>query len=129
MHRTVPARAIARLLTVTAVLAGLFAMHGLPAQACPGGAGAVMSEAMSADATSHHATPTSGDAAAPAMSGHGSVCAATLTPRGSDTSSGVTPVLVTSTPPTRTVHPRRPRDRGPPLAKADLLTTLCVSRT
>lgn len=106
-------RRTARLLTVCAVLVGVFAMHGLPAQACAGGTGTAMGVATSA---AHNA-----------MSEHGTPCVATLTPRGFDVSLVVLPLVETSMPPTRSPESWSRQDRGPPLS--DLLSKLCVSRT
>jgi hypothetical protein len=140
MRGTAPARAIARLLTLGAVLAGLFAMHGLAAQACPGGTG-MSAPVMTAPATAHPGgiTPMRGPKAAALpsadadMPGHGTVCVFTPAPRG--ISALLALLLLAATVPL--VSPAWPvvgvrspiSHRAPPHGGAELLTTLCVSRT
>ncbi|WAL69683.1 DUF6153 family protein [Amycolatopsis cynarae] len=141
----VSAGAIARLLIACAVLAGLFAMHGLPAQGCAAGSG-VHATAMSMTTTERGA-----EAVAPAVS-QGDRTAAHPGTQGDRTAGGVACVF---TPASRGIdallvflllaatvalawpaplpgfagrgHPRS--HRAPPRTGARLLTTLCVSRT
>ncbi|MBB5890270.1 hypothetical protein [Kutzneria kofuensis] len=107
----------ARLLTVLAVLAGVFLMHGLPAQDCSG-----------------VAMPTMTAVAHPGMdmgSGHGGVCVFTTPSRDQAPLLAlvllVVAVLLTVL--WRPLLVGGPSRRGPPLAGAQLLTMVCVSRT
>jgi hypothetical protein len=112
----------ARLLTLFALLAGIFLMHGLPAQSCAAGAGD-----MPAMVDVGH-----GVQVEPAMSpGHGSPCVFTAPSRDQ------VPVLalvllvvgVLLTMLWRPLLVGGPSRRGPPLAGARLLNLVCVSRT
>ncbi|EWM12543.1 hypothetical protein KUTG_02847 [Kutzneria sp. 744] len=106
----------ARLLTVFAVLAGVFLMHGLPAQDC--------SAAMPAMGAVAHTGMDMG-------SGHGGVCVFTTPSRDH------LPILalvllfvaVLLTVLWRPLLVAGPSRRGPPLFGARLLTVVCVSRT
>ncbi len=144
------ARATARLIAMCAVLAGLFAMHGLPAQGCPGGVEA------SAPSMAHPVTVvTAADglemAAGMAVSASRPLAYA-VAEAGAD--AGEAGVLCVSTPPSpgwagllalllgvgvlglasvlgladRATRPRGQRRRAPPLAGSALLMNLCVSR-
>ncbi|MGH4007493.1 MAG: hypothetical protein ACRDTH_04885 [Pseudonocardiaceae bacterium] len=146
MSGTPSARAIARLLMVGAVLAGVFLMHDLPAQACPGGTGMPASSMTATPAlTAHSGEPTQVAAAAhgemahalPAAhattTGHGSVCVSTPPPRSHD---GLLTLLLAAgalASPARLLHVDSQRGRAsrraPPPTESELLTTLCVSRT
>ncbi len=143
MRGKVPARAIVRVLTLFAVLVGLFLMHGLPAQACSGGTGmsaTVMTQTApggpdgQALVGTAHALTTVGSAALPAAPGHGAVCLFVSPPRGIDAllallllAAAVALVRIVR-PPLGAVGGRR-RHRAPPRAGMELLTRLCVSRT
>ena len=135
MRNTASARAIARLLTVCAVLAGLFFMHGLPAQACSGGTGDM--SAMTTTSTAGHqdgVTPAAGVAHREMVTAaveHGTACVFTPAPRGLDALLAL--LLLAATVGLASAQ-RLPnsgghRHRAPPLTGATLLTTLCVSRT
>jgi len=107
----------ARLLTVFAVLAGVFLMHGLPAQDCSGAA------AMPSMTAVAHTGMDMG-------SGHGGVCLFTTPSRDH---APVLPLalLFVAVPLTVVWRPRLvggPSRRGPP-SGAELLTMVCVSRT
>ena len=139
MRGTASAGAMARLLTVCAVLPGLFLMHGLPAQACPAGT-AMPAAAMSATGHAEHPAlavhARSGQAiAVPAPAVHGTPCVFTPASRGIDVLMALLLLLaaaVASVLPPRVALGgiRCPRShRAPPRAGAQLLTTLCVSRT
>lgn len=134
-----------RLLFRCVVLAGLFCMHVLPAQGCPGGSG------MSAGMTPPSASPVSPMTGSPGATTHvdpaspglaalqvqpatgGAVCLAR--PPDRDGTAGLICLLmlvvVAVCAPTRSL--RRIRRgatwRAPPLRGAALLTALCVSRT
>lgn len=139
MRGTLSAGAIARLLTVCALVGGLFLMHGLPAQACAGGNG-MATTAMTGMATggpAGHATlggaPVHGDHATVrhAAPGHGTPCVVTPAPRGLDALLALlllaaTAALAASARPARSASRGR---RAPPRAGPGLLATLCVSRT
>lgn len=146
------ARATARLVTVCAVLAGLFFMHGLPAQGCSGGVGAsapsmahpatvataggepdMAAAAMAASAShslAHSVSTVGADAGEP-----GALCVSTPPPPGwaglLALLLGVIVVGLASTPgsPDRATQSRNQRLRAPPLAGSALLRNLCVSRT
>jgi hypothetical protein len=142
------ARASARLLTVCAVLAGLFFMHALLAQGCPGGTGmpasatpaSVMPVAAMADqhteATGHGATPHAPAAVPTHTAADNGVCVATPPKR--NAAGGLAYALALAAA-VSTALPRydprmRRRGRGathraPPLGGAALLTALRVSRT
>ncbi len=146
MGGTFSARAIARLLSVCGVLAGVFLMHALPAQACAGGAmpGSAMTAAPGPMRHVGHSAALgapAGTGTLPSLttrgleSGHGNVCVSTSPPRGVN---GLIALLllaaagafvVTTRLPDQGGRPRRARHRGPPRAGSALLTTLCVSRT
>jgi len=140
MRSTASARAIARLLTVCAVLAGLFFMHGLPAQACSGGTGD-MSATTATSATGHQGGTTLGAGAAhgemvaavTAAAGHGTACVFTPAPRGLDALLALLLLAATVAPASVRGRPNsgghRISHRAPPPAGAALLTALCVSRT
>lgn len=147
------ARVLARLMML-AVVVGLFVMHGLPAQACAGGGGmspsdpvATSGEQMPAQMSAQSSVadavasphPTRPDrpltAARSAMPGHGAACVFTAPARNPAAALlallvlAAVALLVTPTP-SRTGRLRRPfQHRGPPRGGAELLTTLCVSRT
>ncbi|QUQ67562.1 hypothetical protein [Kutzneria sp. CA-103260] len=110
-------RTSARLLTLVAVLVGVFAMHGLATRDCSG----VAMSSMAAHA-------------APGMdmgSGHGGVCVFTAPSR--DQAPVLALVLlavaVLLTALWRPMLVPGPRRRGPPLFGAGLLTMVCVART
>jgi len=142
MRGTVSAGAIARLLTVCALVGGLFLMHGLPAQACAGGSG-MATTAMTGMATGGpggqailSGAPVHGDhaAARPAGPGHGAPCVFTPAPRGLDALLALlllatTAALAASARPARGAGPASRGRRAPPRAGPELLATLCVSRT
>lgn len=144
---------MARLITVCAVLAGLFVMHGLPAQGCPGGMEASApsmthlsmvhpvtvatvagrldtATATLAGSVSHPlAHPPSGaDAGEP-----GELCMSTPPPPGwaglalllGTSVVGLASVLDSAD---RATRPKGQRRRAPPLAGCALLMNLCVSR-
>lgn len=145
-------RAAARLVAVCAVLAGLFAMHGLSGQGCPGGLGAPTT---SMRHPVRMATATDGPALAAAamatsvsrplmhskvtigMDGQlGEVCLATTPSSGWAARLlallvGVSVIGVTTAlrSPTVISHPDNCQRRAPPLAGSTLLRELCVSRT
>jgi hypothetical protein len=106
----------ARLLTVFAVLAGVFLMHGLPAQDCSGAAMPSMT------AVAHTGMDMD--------SGHGGVCVFTTPSR--DHAPLLALVLlfvaVLLTVVWRPLLVGGPSRRGPP-SGAELLTLVCVSRT
>ncbi|MGH3867990.1 MAG: hypothetical protein ACRDQ4_18070 [Pseudonocardiaceae bacterium] len=144
------ARATARLIAVCAVLAGLFVMHGLPAQGCPGGVEA------SAPLMAHSATVVTaadGPDMTAGMAGSASrPLAYAVAEAGAD--AGESGVLCVSMPPSpgwagllalllvisvvglasvlgladRATRPSGQRRRAPPLAGSALLMSLCVSR-
>ncbi|MFD9892898.1 hypothetical protein ACFWY9_26430 [Amycolatopsis sp. NPDC059027] len=121
-------RVIARLLTLCALLTGVFLMHGLPAQACAGGA-------MAEHGIGHAmpAPPMAGLPNAAPASEHGSVCVSTPPPRGWAALLLLlllAVVLISVSPPLSATRrfARFLRHRAPP-RPPDLLTTLCVSRT
>jgi hypothetical protein len=143
MRGTVSAGAIVRLLTVCALVTGLFLMHGLPAQACAGGSG-MATTAMTGMATSGpggqaiilSGAPVHGDhaAARPAVPGHGTPCVFTPAPRGLDALLALlllaaTAALAASARPARGTRSAPRSRRAPPRAGPELLATLCVSRT
>jgi len=107
----------ARLLTALAVLAGVFLMHGLPAQDCSGAAMPTMA------ATAH--------AGMDMGSGHGGVCVFTTPTR--DHAPILALVLlfvaVVLTVLWRPLLVGGPSRRGPPVFGARLLTVVCVFRT
>lgn len=129
MRGTASAGAMARLLTVCAVLIGLFLMHGLPAQACPAGT------AMSAVTTGHAEHPVLGLGAHGDQAAHGTPCVFTPAPRGIDAMLTLllllaSAVVLVSPPRPALVGDRHPRrHRAPPRTGEQLLTRLCVSRT
>jgi hypothetical protein len=140
MRSTASARAIARLLTVCAVLAGLFFMHGLPAQACSGGTGGM--SAMTATSTAGHQdgiTLGAGSAhremvaTVTAAAGHGTACVFTPAPRGLDALLALllfaATVALASAQRLPNFGGHRISHRAPPPIGATLLTALCVSRT
>ena len=107
----------ARLLTALAVLAGVFLMHGLPAQDCGGAAMSSMS------AVAH--------TGADMDSGHGGLCVFT-TPshdQGPLLALALLFVAVVLTVVWRPLLVGGPSRRGPPRSGAELLTVVCVSRT
>lgn len=141
MSGTAPAWATARLLMVCAALVGLFFMHGLPAQSCPGAAGApdttmtpmpAAASTMAPGPTRHrmaHGVSDGGDT----VSGHGGVCVSTTPPRGLDLlvqsalMAAIALVLTTSLP---WPGPRSRAGRAAlPRAGPDIRARLCVSRT
>ena len=140
MLGTASARAIARLLTVCAVLTGLFLMHGLPAQGCAAGIG-MPATAMPAAATTGHSEHPAPAAlahddqavAAPAAAEHGIPCVFTPAPRGLGGLSALllaaTVALVSFARPTFGGDRYSRSRRAPPRTGSELLTTLCVSRT
>ena len=113
---------IARLLTLCAVLVGVFLMHGLPAQSCAGGS---MPVTMTVMAPVHVAPLTE------MGPGHDDLCVFTMPSHGSD---GLLALLLIAVvawfaplwPSSRVFRHRR---RGPPLAGVRLLSQVCVSRT
>jgi hypothetical protein len=144
------ARATARLVAVCAVLAGLFFMHGLPAQerrrprgvrtvdGAPGngghfaGAPDMAAGAMAASVRHplpHPAAEVGADAGEP-----GALCMSTPPPLGwaglLALLLGVSIVGLVSVPgpPDRATRPSNPRRRAPPRAGSTLLMNLCVSR-
>jgi hypothetical protein len=146
------ARAMARLVAVFAVLAGLFAMHGLSAQGCPGGIEAsAPSMAMAHPARVVTAVDGFDMAAGMAVSASHPLAYA-VAEAGAD--AGESGVLCVSTPPPpgwagllalllgvgvvglasilgladRATRPSGQRRRAPPLAGSALLMNLCVSR-
>ncbi|MFI9388267.1 hypothetical protein [Kutzneria sp. NPDC052558] len=112
-------RTSARLLTLFAVLVGVFAMHGLAPQDCSG----MSMPSMSAMA---HA-----DAGMDMGSGHGGMCVFTAPSRDHFPVLALVllavAVLVTTL--WRPVSTSGPSRRGPPLSGARLLTVVGVSRT
>jgi hypothetical protein len=112
----------ARLATLFAVLAGIFLMHGLPAQSCAAGSGD-MPTMVVVDHALH---------AEPLMSpGHGSPCVFTMPFRDHAPLLALV-LLVVATLLTvwwRPLLVGGPGRRGPPLAGPRLLTVVCVSRT
>lgn len=141
--RALSARATARLVAVCAVLAGLFFMHGLPAQHCSGGVEG-SAPMMTYPATVAAAVVDPGKAAsdmAPSanrsltQSASGAVCVSTPPPPGwagllalllGIGALGLAIVLRSLETVTR---PGNQRLRAPPLAGPALLMNLCVSRT
>ncbi|GAA4545789.1 hypothetical protein [Amycolatopsis samaneae] len=150
-------RAIARSLTLCALLAGVFLMHGLPAQSCAAGAMAdhsITGHAMAGNSRAGNsvaghdvaraipasspmgAASTPGQAGLPSAapaSGHGGVCVLTPPPRGWAALALLLllalALLWVSSPRGVTLRfTRLARHRAPPRAP-DLLNTLCVSRT
>lgn len=151
---TVSARAVARVVAVCAVLAGLFLMHGLATQECHGRAGTSASSmthpmaampatvdgiGTSVETTAHtslnrssvHVTSTSGaDAGAP-----GGLCVSTPPTSGVAVLLALllaagSVVLASAAPPANQATPQRNhRRRAPPVAGSALLMNLCVSRT
>ncbi len=146
------ARATARLIAVCAVLAGLFAMHGLPAQGCSGGVEAsAPSMAMARPATVVTAVTGPDMAAGMAVSASSPLAYAVVE---AGANAGEAGVLCVSTPPPpawagllalllgisgiglasilgladRAARPSGQRRRAPPLAGSALLMNLCVSR-
>ena len=112
----------ARLLTLFAVVVGIFLMHGLPAQSCAAGSGD-MSTIITVDHVAH---------LDPAMSpGHGGVCVFTTPSR--DHAPVLALVLLVAaallTVLWRPLLVGGPGRRGPPVFGAELLTVVCVSRT
>lgn len=140
MRDTASARAIARLPAVLALIAGLFLMHGLPAQACAAGTGKT---GMTASAMTSHSGQSArvvtgahgtGAVAIPSPAGHGTPCVFTPAPRGQGTGAALLFLAVTIAPvsPARSAlgpgrHPRS--HRAPPRTSTETLTALCVSRT
>ncbi|MGB6162328.1 MAG: hypothetical protein WCF33_24670 [Pseudonocardiaceae bacterium] len=152
---TLSARATARLLAVCAVLAGLFAMHGLPAQGCSGGVEA-SAPSMAHPSMAHPVTVVTAadglDMAAGMAVSVSRPLAYAVVEAGADV--GEAGVLCVSTPPPpgwaglltlllgtsgiglasvlgladRATRPRGQRRRAPPLAGSALLMNLCVSR-
>jgi hypothetical protein len=123
-------RTPARLLTVFAVLAGLFLMHGLPGQSCAAGSG--MSAPVVADHAMSSGIMSSGIMSFGTMtSGHGSVCEFTAPSRDPIPVLALVllavAVLVTAL--WRPLLVGGPDRRGPPVSGAELLTLECVSRT
>lgn len=135
-------RLVSRGLMLTALLTGLFAMHGLTNSAggCMSIGGGSVSSAM---ASSHagmagHAMPkitaTGPILAMPILSpGHHNECVATV-PKGGSTTAVlflVAMVLATALLPVGSAVLRRGSDwrRGPPIAGVRLLHLVCVSRT
>ncbi len=139
MRSTASARVIARLLTVCAVLAGLFFMHGLPAQACSGGTGD-MSAMTATSTTGHQGGITLGARAAhremvatvTAAAGPGTACVFTPAPRGLDALLALlllaaTVALASARRLPNLGRPRRRNGhRAPPPTGATLLAALCV---
>ena len=116
----------ARLLTLFAVLVGIFLMHGLPAQSCAAGSGD-----MSTVITVDHA-PHLGPAMGPAMGpGHGGVCVFTMPSRDHAPVLALVLLLVAVllTVLWRPLLVGGPGRRGPPVSGVQLLTVVCVSRT
>lgn len=141
MCGTASTRVIARVLTVCAVLVGLFVMHGLPAQACPAGTGMA-----AASAAGHRGEParatmsvqgemsTAFPAVHTATPEHGTACVFTPAPRGIDELLALllaaTVALVSPAWRPTVAGYRYPRShRAPPGPGTELLTALCVSRT
>lgn len=146
MGGTSSARAMARLLTVCAVLAGVFVMHALPAQTCAGGAGMTSGGVTATVMPGHGSGPAvavmvPGETAAavsaglPATPDFGTACVFISPPRGLDVllallllAAMVAPAFPTGLPwvgrRSRASH-RAP----PPRGGSALLTSLCVSRT
>lgn len=142
------ARAMARLVAVCAVLAGLFFMHGLAAQGCAGGVGAsapsmphpvmmataadgpdMAAAAMAASMSrplAHSASKVGADAGEP-----GAVCVSTPPSPGWAGLLGISVVGLASVPgsPDGATRPSNQRLRAPPLAGSTLLMNLCISRT
>ncbi|MFN2479336.1 MAG: DUF6153 family protein [Pseudonocardiaceae bacterium] len=141
-------RALARVVAVCAVLAGLFLMHGLATQECHGGAGASASsmstmpaatggvvkpvEAMvhgSLNGSARHSTSTDGADAAP----RGGLCVSTPPTLGL---AGLLALLLavgglvlpSAVPRPNRATPSTNHGRGPPLAGSALLMNLCVCR-
>jgi hypothetical protein len=109
----------ARLLTLFAVLVGVFAMHGLTTQDCSG-------VAMPSMAAVAHADP-----GMDMGSGHGGVCVFTAPTRDQAPVLALVLLLVAVLL-TALWRPRLvggPSRRGPPLFGARLLTLMCVART
>lgn len=143
--RALSARATTRLVAVCAVLAGLFFMHGLPAQGCSGGVEGFASSmtSMTQPATLAAAEgpgKAASDVTASASrslthSASGAVCVSTLPPPGwagllalllGICAIGLVSVLRS---PETVTRPRNQRLRAPPLGGPALLMNLCVSRT
>lgn len=143
MRGTASARVFARLLTLCAVLAGLFFMHGLPAQACAGGTGGMPATVTTASPPVSHldsialaAGPVHRDMVASlgAVVEHGTPCDFAPAPRGID----VLLLLLLLAATVALASPRLPggggrrnpiSHRAPPRTAGELLTALCVSRT
>jgi hypothetical protein len=143
-------QAVGRWLAVCAVLAGLFAMHGLPQQGCPGGVeGPPLSMA--------HQAPTAAAADKPTLVTNATAIPISRPLRQSLSAIGADGQLgqmCVATPPsgwarllallmavsilglatalrspTTVMHPDNQRRRAPPLTGSTLLRDLCVSRT
>lgn len=133
-----PARTLARLLTVGAVLAGLVFMHGVGAAAgtgCPGGSPSAATGSMPPATAGGHAeadmvTPAPALVASAPHSGHGSVCDSTP-PRGNLTGRAAPAVVELGQPdaPGHVVVGARQGSAAVARAGPTLLTGLCVSRT
>ena len=143
-------RATARLVTVCAVLAGLFIMHGLPGQGCPSSWAPTSEMAHPAPIAAVADGPTLA-AGAMAMPGRhplthswsaigadgqlGELCVATPPPSGWARllalllGVSVAGLAVALRPPTTAISPPSRRRRAPPQGGCTVLRYLCVSQT
>ncbi|WP_020659926.1 hypothetical protein [Amycolatopsis benzoatilytica] len=145
MRGSPSARVPARLLVACAVVAGLFAMHGLPEQTCADGAdtgpstSAWFAMPMSGRGPVQAAPVGAPSPATPAVErgtdgmGHGGVCVATAPSRGwadalALSLAGAFAVTAAAPAPSPERRRRRSSHRGPPATGAQLRTRLCVSR-
>lgn len=149
---TLSARAMARVLAVCAVLAGLFFMHGLAAQECHGGGGtsaSSMAHSAQVTAATGGVTQVAGTRAASvsrplahslsegqasADAPPGALCVSTPPSSGWTgllallLSAGMISLANAVRSPDTATHPRNQRLRAPPPAGPVLLMNLCVSR-
>lgn len=152
MRETRAASGTARAVAVFAMLAGLFFMHGLPSQGCPGGSGLPAMPAMSASAAPASSTgdggavpamtaPAPSGASSPAVpmdqvnaGGHGGLCVSTPAPQGPTALvllglAALAMVLLSVASPGMSVPALGLGTRPPPISGSIRLTRLCVSRT